>query len=245
MIQLEICASTLVDVAVALEAGADRVELCSVWKVGGITPNVVVVESSVAMGMDVRALVRPREGHFCWSPSERTWSVEEARVLVEAGASHVVVGGLTPEHSLDMAYAQAMCDAVGSDRLVWHRAIDVSETPDRDIDCLLELGIVRVLSSGRHARAVDGLATLASWSARGMQVVAGGGVRPQDVAALASAGIEAVHASCRSSTTAASHPLFDGQTHPVDPDKVLDLGDAVDACNEAIDGDASNTNAPS
>ena len=38
MTAVEICASTIRDVAVAMEAGADRVELCSVWSVGGITP---------------------------------------------------------------------------------------------------------------------------------------------------------------------------------------------------------------
>ena len=65
MIEVEICASTIRDVAVAMEAGAGRVELCSVWSVGGITPNVVVVEAAASMGMPVRALIRPREGALC------------------------------------------------------------------------------------------------------------------------------------------------------------------------------------
>ena len=49
--QVEICASTLRDVAVAMEVGADRVELCSVWTAGGLTPSAVLVQSAVAMGM--------------------------------------------------------------------------------------------------------------------------------------------------------------------------------------------------
>ena len=68
--EVEICASTIRDVAVAMEAGAGRVELCSVWSVGGITPNVVAVEAAASMGMPVRALMRPREGSFVHS----TWS---------------------------------------------------------------------------------------------------------------------------------------------------------------------------
>ena len=35
--QLEVCASTPVDVAIALEAGANRVELCAHWECGGLT----------------------------------------------------------------------------------------------------------------------------------------------------------------------------------------------------------------
>ena len=94
MTAVEICASTIRDVAVAMEAGADRVELCSVWSVGGITPNVVVVEAAASMGMPVHALIRPREGSFVHTTSERAWAAEEAKVMLDCGAERVVVGGL-------------------------------------------------------------------------------------------------------------------------------------------------------
>ena len=59
MVSVEICASTIRDVAVAMEAGAHRVELCSVWSVGGITPNVVVVEAAPSV-------VKPAPGMWAW-----------------------------------------------------------------------------------------------------------------------------------------------------------------------------------
>ena len=61
----------------------------------------------------------------------------------------------------------------------------------------------------------------------GMDVVAGGGVRPKDVKALAEAGVEAVHASCRLTTGGQASPLFDDAVHPVDPDKAMALVDAA------------------
>ena len=191
MIEVEICASTIRDVAVAMEAGAGRVELCSVWSVGGITPNVVVVEAAASMGMPVRALMRPREGSFVHSTSE----------------------------------------AVGAESLVWHRAIDASETPGQDVETLLKFGVTSILSSGGAIRAVDGLARIESMVAKGLQVVAGGGVRPEDVPRLASAGIEAVHASCRVPTSGPTSPLFDTTIHGVDYDKACDLVDAVESVN--------------
>lgn len=227
MLSVEVCASTLVDVALAMEGGADRVELCSVWQVGGITPNVVVVESAVSMGMEVRALIRPREGHFGWSASEQTWSVEEAKLMMDAGADRVVVGGLNAEHRLDKDYLHRMCDEVGAAALVWHRAIDVSNSPEEDVEALLSAGVTTLLTSGRCARAVEGLDQLRSWMSMGIEVVAGGGVRPHDVPALRAAGVEGVHASCRSTSLPWQHPLFDGRVHPVDLDKVVALVEAA------------------
>ena len=230
MIEVEICASTIRDVAVAMEAGAGRVELCSVWSVGGITPNVVVVEAAASMGMPVRALIRPREGSFVHSSSERSWAAE-AKVMMDCGVECVVVGGLDSNGALDALYLETLVEAVGAESLVWHRAIDASETPKQDVDTLLKFGDTSILSSGGAIRAVDGLARIESMVAKGMQVVAGGGVRPEDVPRLAAAGVEAVHASCRVPTSGPTSPLFDTTVHGVDYDKVCDLVDAVESLN--------------
>lgn len=227
MISVEICASTIRDVAVAMEAGAHRVELCSVWSVGGITPNVVVVEAAAAMGMPVRALIRPREGSFVHSASERSWAVEEAKVMMDCGAERVVVGALGEEGGLDRAYLEAMVNAVGAEALVWHRAIDASLQVQEDVAVLREFGLEEVLSSGGALRAVDGVAQLQAMMASGLRVIAGGGVRPQDVAALAEAGVDAVHASCRKPSQGGDSKLFDTTVNLVDYDLVCDLVDSV------------------
>ena len=227
MISVEICASTIRDVAVAMEAGAHRVELCSVWSVGGITPNVVVVEAAAAMGMPVRALIRPREGSFVHSASERSWAVEEAKVMMDCGAERVVVGALDEEGGLDQAYLEAMVNAVGAEALVWHRAIDASIQVQEDVAVLRQFGVEEVLSSGGALRAVDGLAQLRAMMASGLRVIAGGGVRPQDVAALAEAGVDAVHASCRKPSQGGGSKLFDTTVNLVDYDLVYDLVESV------------------
>jgi len=227
MISVEICASTIRDVAVAMEAGAHRVELCSVWSVGGITPNVVVVEAAAAMGMPVRALIRPREGSFVHSASERSWAVEEAKVMMDCGAERVVVGALSEEGGLDQAYLEAMVNAVGAEALVWHRAIDASLQVQEDVAVLREFGVEEVLSSGGALRAVDGLAQLQGMMASGLRVIAGGGVRPQDVATLAEAGVDAVHASCRKPSQGGGSKLFDTTVNLVDYDLVCDLVESV------------------
>ena len=223
MAYLEVCASTIRDVAVALEAGAHRVELCSVWSAGGITPNVVVVEAAVAMGMPVRALIRPREGSFMYSKSERSWAVEEAKIMLDCGAARVVVGGLNEEGCLDEAYLEAMVEAVGSEALVWHRAIDASQNSQADVQLLLDFAVQEVLSSGGALRAVDGICQLQNMIDAGLRVIAGGGVQPEDVAALEEAGVHAVHASCRTPSQEGHSQLFDTTVYLVDYDKVLNF----------------------
>ena len=225
----EVCASTLTDVALALEAGADRVELCAAWSMGGLTPSVVAVQSAVAMGMPTRALIRPREGHFVHAPSERIWSVEEAKLMLDCGADRVVVGGLNEEGSLDEAYLEAMCEGVGSESLVWHRAIDVSATPDADLELLLRAGVTSGLTSGGAARAIEGIDQIARWVNHGMDVVAGGGVRLEDVQALQEAGVEGIHASCRRPIVHEGSPLFDATVNPVDGDLVKNYVDCIKA----------------
>ena len=148
--------------------------------------------------------------------------------MLDCGAEAVVVGGLNEEGTLDEAYLEAMCRAVGPEHVVWHRAIDVSQEPEADVDKLLNVGVTSLLSSGGCARAVEGLPRLAQWAEQGLQVVAGGGVRPEDVEAMAAAQLSAVHASCRATFREEHSLLFDSATHPVDVDKAVALMDAAE-----------------
>lgn len=148
--------------------------------------------------------------------------------MLDCGAEAVVVGGLNEHGTLDEAYLDAMCRAVGPEHVVWHRAIDVSRAPEADIDMLLDVGVTSVLSSGGCARAVEGLSRLAQWAQQGLQVVAGGGVKPEDVEAMAAAQLSAVHASCRVTLRDGHSPLFDSATHPVDVDKAVALMEAAE-----------------
>ena len=55
-----------------------------------------------------------------------------------------------------------------------------------------------------------------------MSVIAGGGVRPEDVALLTEAGVSRSRVR-RTTSQQGDSPLFDGATHPVDFNKVVEL----------------------
>ena len=60
-------------------------------------------------------------------------------------------------------------------------------------------GVDRVLTSGGAVRSIDGLDTLAAMVAeRGaVEIMAGGGIRTEDIPAIVGTGVQAVHLSAR------------------------------------------------
>ena len=224
--EVEVCASTPTDVEQAAQGRADRVELCAHWECGGLTPPAADIRRSVATGLPVHALIRPRAGHFAYSPEEWAWIEDQIHDAFQAGATRAVVGGLTPEGRLDFPALERLVARFGGHRLVVHRALDASVDWAADAERLRYLGIRRVLSSGGAARAVDGWAQIATLVRAGFDVTVGSGVSPDNAATWTGLNVAAVHASCR---TPESHETrhFDGTTHPVERWMVKALARAV------------------
>jgi copper homeostasis protein len=225
----EVCASTPEDADVAAAGGADRLELCAHWPCGGLTPPDADVVLAAASGLPVHALIRPRAGHFVYSQREKEWMKDQTHHALTAGASRAVIGATHPDGRLDLPWLEDMAATYGGHRLVIHRAIDLTPDLDSDARALAALGISRVLTSGGVPRAIDGLARIATLVDLGFQVTAGSGVTPTDLPNFAAAGVEAIHASCRTPRPA-DLPLFDGTTHPVDPNKVAAFRRSLQAC---------------
>lgn len=199
-VQLEVAVQDANGAAVARDAGADRVELCAALDVGGLTPSTAMVEAVVATGIPVHVLVRPRPGGFRYSATEVTLMVRDIEAIVDAGAAGVVVGALTARDTLDRHALEALQYAAEGLEVTAHRCVDVLEDPATALADLARLGFTRVLTSGGAATVADGLPTLRRMVAAAdgrLEVMAGGGVRPEDVAALVDAGVDAVHLSAR------------------------------------------------
>lgn len=217
---LEIAVQDVAGVQVAADVGALRAELCvALGATGGLTPSVGLVEAAVAVaaagltggrpaapGATVRApleihpLVRCRAGGFVYDEAELGVHLRDVRALVAAGASGVVVGALTPAGDVDRSAVARVVEAAGDAEVTFHRAVDTLEDPASAVEVLCDLGVTRVLTSGGAARSVDGLAVLRSMveaAAGRLQVMAGGGVRPEDVPALVAVGVDAVHLSAK------------------------------------------------
>ncbi|MDQ0892716.1 copper homeostasis protein CutC [Agromyces ramosus] len=203
---VEIAVQDVAGVRIALEAGAARVELCQALEVGGLTPSAGLVEAAVELaaaasaGPFVHVLIRPRGGGFVYDADELDQVVRDIRFVRSLGAAGVVVGALTDAGALDLSAIAAFVDAAEVLDVTVHRAVDASADPLGSVASLGGTGVRRVLTSGGASDCRTGLATLTAMvgaTRSTLEVMAGGGVRVGDIAALAAAGVDAVHLSAR------------------------------------------------
>lgn len=236
---LEIAVTSTTGAVTARDAGADRVELCAALELGGVTPSQGLVEAASDVGVPVHALVRCRPGDFVYDADDVDLMVREVRGVLAAGAAGVVVGAVRADGTLDVDAVCRFLDAARAvapgAELTLHRAIDHTADPVATAGLLPGLGLTRVLTSGGAPTAVAGAEVIARMvgAAGPVQVMAGAGVTPADVPALAATGVAAVHLSAK--RAAASRPggipmgAVDGGHSVTDAGVVAGARAAVDA----------------
>lgn len=189
-------------VRLALEEGADRIELCSCLEVGGLTPSAATVERAIALADGwagfVHVLIRPRPGDFVYDDDELATMLRDVECACKEGVAGVVIGALTEGGTIDLDKVAALRDAAAGRQVTFHRAIDVVADPRREVARLADGGLTRVLTSGGAARVRDGVTLIGDLAkSEGIEVMAGGGLTAADVALVGACGADAVHLSAR------------------------------------------------
>lgn len=148
----------------------------------------------------VHVLVRPRPGDFVYSPAEIAVMLRDIEVARENGAAGVVVGALDAAGEVSGGCAELVAAARGLE-VTFHRAVDVAADSRRVLERVVELGVDRVLTSGRARSVLDGVAVireLVGIAGGRVDVMACGGVRAGNAArTLAETGVRDLHAAVR------------------------------------------------
>lgn len=203
---VEIAVQDAAGARVALEAGASRVELCQALELGGLTPSAGLIEATVQAAAAasvpgfVHVLVRPRGGGFVYDDDELDMIERDIRFARALGVDGVVVGALTDAAALDLVAIERFMDAAGDLDVTVHRAVDASVDPLGAVVSLAASRVRRVLTSGGAVDCRTGIEVIAAMAAEthgALEIMAGGGVRIDDIGALAAAGVDAVHLSAR------------------------------------------------
>jgi copper homeostasis protein len=197
---VEICIDDVAGAVVAESAGADRVELCAALSDGGTTPSIGTVETvfDSVRRIGVQVLVRPRGGDFVHDRDELAVMRADVQALRRLGRPlGFVLGALTPYGDVDVPAMRMLLDACGEAPVTFHRAFDATRDRMAALDVLTDLGVARVLTSGGRTTAAEGAPVLADLVRKAdgrVAVMAGGSVRPENVAELvARTGVPEVH----------------------------------------------------
>ena len=184
---LEICCGSADDVIRAWQGGAHRVELNSDLFHGGLTPTVGSLRvAKQATDIPIMAMVRPREGGFCYTEAEFLTAVEDAKLLLENGADGLVFGFLHEDGRINKertAILAKLAQDAGKET-VFHRAFDVVPDWKETLDVLIELEITRVMTSGQESDVPWGAPTIREMVAYAdgrIEILPGGGIRLRNV----------------------------------------------------------------
>lgn len=195
---VEACVDSIESALAAAEGGAQRIELCANLVEGGTTPSAgMLAECRRGLDIPIFVLVRPRRGDFLYSAPELAVMLEDIRHAKEAGAAGVVTGALRSNGTIAEDRTRELIAAARPLQVTFHRAFDVCRDATDALEALIALGVERVLTSGQAATAPQGVATIARLvrqAAGGIGVLPGGGITPDNVAALVRAtGVSEVH----------------------------------------------------
>jgi copper homeostasis protein len=201
-------------------AGADRIEFCSDYQSGGVTPKQADIEFLVQrLKIPIHVIVRPRAGNFEYSKQEFEHMCETLVFCQSLGVAGIVAGFLNTDRSVNLDLSREFRDLAFGLSCTFHRAIDVCDDLDAAVKQVLALGYSSILTSGGKATAIEGLEVLKNLQkefGKEITLIPGGGIRSLQLPLLLKTGCKAFHSAAITK---------DGQT--VDQEEIKKLKEIV------------------
>ncbi len=208
---LEVAVFTPGSALTAAKAGADRIELCSGFSEGGLSPSAGTIQHvREKLQIPVHVMIRPRIGDFIYDAAEKEIILKDIAFCKKLGIDGIVTGALNPSGKIDTDFMQKVIDAAGEMSVTFHRAFDLTSDLTESLETLIECGVSRVLTSGGKASVPDGLETiisLVSQAADRIIVLPGGGITTGNVKNIIHrSGVKEVHFSGKELVTSYMKP---------------------------------------
>lgn len=141
----------------AMNAGADRIELCDNLPEGGTTPSFgTILTARERLKIKLHVLIRPRNGDFLYTDPEMDIMMKDIELCRKSGIDGIVTGVLKADGSVDIDRTSDLIKAAGGMSVTFHRAFDLCNDPVKGVEDVISTGAVRLLTSGQMNKAAEG-----------------------------------------------------------------------------------------
>ena len=185
---LEIACFNIESCLLAQEAGADRIEFCADYSVGGITPNHKdILKVRELLQIPLHVIIRPRGGDFNYSRTEIEIIEKDIEFCKKHHIDGVVFGVLTQNKKIDKHTNKLLVELAGNMSTTFHRAIDECNDLREAMNDIVSIGYKRVLTSGGKKSATEGITILKSLQEEyheNIIIIPGGGIRSSNIKEL-------------------------------------------------------------
>lgn len=194
---LEIACFTYESAIVAARSGADRIELCAGFEVGGTTPDFEILKKLKSeIELPIYVMIRPRGGNFVYSDSEFDQMKSEIEKFGNL-ADGFVFGILDSGSKVDVERNSELVKRTGKP-CTFHRAFDEVKDFDSALEDVILCGFSNILTSAGKGNAIDNFEKLSDLvqKANGkITIMPGGGVRSSNIEKLKTSGANWFHSA--------------------------------------------------
>jgi copper homeostasis protein len=182
---LEIACFNIESCLLAQEAGADRIEFCKDYSIGGITPNYKdILKVKETLHIPLHVIIRPRGGDFVYSNEEIEIMKNDILFCKANNINGVVFGALNEDKKINKAVNKELVELAGDMSTTFHRAMDECNNIQEAMNEIVSLGFNRVLTSGGKQNALEGIKVLKPLQEeyhKNIIIIPGGGIRSSNV----------------------------------------------------------------
>ena len=201
-ITIEVAAFTPCAAITAAKAGADRIELCSGYSEGGLSPSAGTIQKvRENISIPLHVMIRPRIGDFVYSSLEKEAIINDMAFCKNLGIDGIVLGALTESGKVDADFVKKVIELAHPMSVTFHRAFDITKDLFEALNELISCGVDRILTSGGKSSAIEGIETiseLVKLANDKLIILPGGGINPQNIQDIVSkTGVKEIHFSAK------------------------------------------------
>ncbi|MFN2440392.1 MAG: copper homeostasis protein CutC, partial [Chitinophagaceae bacterium] len=127
---LEIATTDFTTTKLAVEGGADRIELCAALSDGGTMPSYGMIKKCrESFDLPIFPIVRPRSGDFFYTDEEFELIMNDVKLCKELGCDGVVIGLLKKDGTIDQKRTGKLIELAYPMEVTFHCAFDRCKDP--------------------------------------------------------------------------------------------------------------------